>query len=69
MITAPKILWEAYDTRNGKSVGMSVYFTEAQVDAAIAGWRARDLKGGRQDIHDLMPFLGARSFKPGERTL
>lgn len=61
------ILWEAYDTRNGKSVGMAVYFTEEQVLAAIEGWRARARRGGRPDIHDLMPHLGARSFKRGER--
>ena len=65
--TAPDVLWEAYDTRSGKSVGMAVYNTQEQVEAAIEGWRARDRRGGRPDIHDLMPYLGARSFKRGER--
>ena len=64
---APDILWEAYDTRTGKSVSMAVYNTEEQVEAAIRAWRYRDSKGGRPDIHDLMPYLGARSFKRGHR--
>ena len=64
---APEVLWEAYDTRSGKSVSMSVYNTEEQVLQAIEAWRARDRRGGRPDIHDLMPYLGARSFKRGHR--
>lgn len=67
MFDTPDFLWEAYDTRTGKSVSMAVYNTEEQVRAAIAGWRARDRRGGRPDIHDLMPFVDARSFKRGER--
>lgn len=67
MPDVPELFWEAYDTRNGRSVGMAVYNTEEQVLAAIESWRARDRRGGRPDLHDLMPHLGARSFKPGER--
>lgn len=66
---APEILWEAYDMRSGRSVGMAVYNTEEQVLQAIEAWRARDRRGGRQDIHDLMPYLAVRSFKRGERSL
>ena len=47
-----------YDTRTGKRVGMaSCGMTEWQARWSLSQVRERDERGGRPDLHDLVPHL------------
>lgn len=52
------ITYIIYDRRTGKRCQMSSYLTREQAEEAIRGYRYRDERGGRPDIHDLIPHLG-----------
>jgi hypothetical protein len=53
-----------YDRRTGKRCQKSSYMTRAQAEEAIRGYRRRDERGGRPDIHDLIPHLGVAESTP-----
>ena len=53
--------WVAYDTRTGEQVGMSaIGHNRASAHQTLKGWQDRDDRGGRPDLHDLIPFLSVR---------
>jgi hypothetical protein len=53
--------WVAVDNRTGRRVGMSsIGFTLEQAERTIEGWRERDRRGGRPDLHVLLPYLEPR---------
>lgn len=49
--------WGIVDTRTGRRVSVVTFFTREHAEATIQHWRERDAKGGRPDVHDLMPYL------------
>lgn len=51
--------WHIEDSRTGQRAGIGSYFTKAQAEWQISIWRARDVKGGRPDVHEMMPYLVA----------
>lgn len=57
--------WEIVDSRTGKSVTVFSYTSEAQALRQIAGWVARDAKGGRPDCHERTPFLVPKLINAG----
>ena len=60
MSELPRTSWALYDSRTGRRVGMaSAGFTRFQAERRIEELRDRDRRGGRPDIHDLMPHLAA----------
>lgn len=59
--------WEIYDTRTGKRAQMDEFFTRAQAERVIAGYRARDARGVRPDVSDLIPYLAPREVATPEQ--
>lgn len=57
-------VWILYDKRTGKRVASASYMTEQQGLDDIGYFRARDARGKRQDIHDLIPHLGVVESTP-----
>lgn len=52
--------WHIEDGRTpGKRAGVASYPSRESAERTIEGWRERDRRGGRQDIHELMPYLVA----------
>lgn len=52
--------WHIEDSRTpGKRVGIASYPSREIAEDQIAAWRERDRRGGRPDIHELMPYLVA----------
>ena len=51
--TAYKII----DRRTGKRVSEATYGPLWLAHATIVGWRVRDRRGKRPDVHDLIPHL------------
>ena len=49
--------WVIADSRTNKPLGVASYGTKAFAEMQIAGFVARDGKGGRPDIHHLIPFM------------
>ena len=49
--------WKIVDNRTGRRAGIACYLTREQAERQIQTWRDRDARGGRPDIHDLIPFL------------
>lgn len=50
--------WHVEDARQqGRWASIASYATEDQANRQIAAWRARDARGKRPDIHQLMPHL------------
>jgi len=49
--------WVVADSRTGKPLGVASYGTKAFAEMQIAGFVACDGKGGRPDIHHLIPFM------------
>ena len=45
------------DVRTGQPASIATYGTREQAERKIAEWQCRDAKGGRPDIHDVLPFL------------
>jgi len=52
--------WHIEDSRSGRRAGVGSYTSRARTEQQIAVWRARDARGGRPDIHELMAHLVAR---------
>jgi hypothetical protein len=57
--------WKVTDSRTGSALGMSSYPTKESCEKAIEGFIARDKRGGRPDIHEIIPFMVAVRFVPG----
>ena len=52
--------WHIEDSREpGKRAGIASYPSREFAERMIEGWRERDRRGGRPDIHELMPYLVA----------
>jgi hypothetical protein len=52
--------WHIEDSRTpGKRAGIASYPSFLSAAATIEAWRQRDARGGRPDIHELMPYLVA----------
>ena len=51
--------WKIADSRNGRHLGVAWYGSKENAEKQIAGFVARDGKGGRPDIHHLIPFMVA----------
>jgi hypothetical protein len=50
-------VWGWRDARTGERVSVSVCRTREYAERELEGWRARDRRGKRPDLHELMPFL------------
>ena len=59
MSDADRPSWKIADSRNGRHLGVAWYWSKENAEAQIAGFVARDGKGGRPDIHHLIPFMVA----------
>ena len=55
----PREEWVIADSRTGKHLGVACYGSKENAEKQIAGFVARDGKGGRPDIHHLIPFMVA----------
>lgn len=56
-MSEPRERWGWRDARTGQRVSISVTHTREQAERELEGWRARDKRGKRPDLHDLMPFV------------
>lgn len=57
-IVAGRRAWAFYDRRTGKRCGMAVAgMSRKSAERELEWLRVRDAKGGRPDIHDLIPHL------------
>lgn len=56
--------WGWRDGRTGMRWSVAVVRTREQAEAELEGWRARDRRGKRPDLHDDLPFVEA--FRLGE---
>jgi len=54
------MFWELYDRRSDVTVGIAVYPSRESAERAIRQFTERDARGGRPDIHELIPYLGVR---------
>ena len=45
------------DIRTGQRIGMATVATRAQAERYLAKWWERDERGGRPDIHDILPYV------------
>lgn len=52
-------LWVIADSRNNKPLGVASYATKEFAERQIEGFRLRDGKGGRPELHGLIPFMVA----------
>jgi hypothetical protein len=59
-------IWRIVDSRTDVPVSIAAFGTERQALQQIEGWRERDRRGKRQDVHDVMPHLKARRLKDGD---
>ena len=53
-------LWSIIDKRTGLCVTVACFYTKEQAEDQIERWKERDRRGGRQDVHDQIPYLEAR---------
>lgn len=51
--------WHLEDSRTHRRVSIMSYPSKESADRQIQGYRDRDAKGGRPDIHDLIPYIVA----------
>jgi hypothetical protein len=57
-MTDRREVWHIEDGREpGKRCGIASYPTREYAERMIEAWRDRDRRGGRPDIHELMPHL------------
>lgn len=49
--------WGLRDTRTMQRMGMSVVRTREQAERELAGYLARDARGGRPDLHEYWPHV------------
>lgn len=59
-------VWGWRDRRNGARVSMTSTVTREQAESELENWRIRDRRGGRPDLHDLMPFVEVFRIWPEE---
>lgn len=52
--------WVIVDSRTGQRASVSGFHSEASAQRQIDEWRARDVRGGRPDCHEQMPYLVPR---------
>ena len=58
--------WRIVDTRTDRVASLISYPTEESALRAVEGYRRRDARGGRPDLHDLIPHLGVRPTKESD---
>jgi len=58
-------LWTWMDSRTGQRVSMSSTATREQAERQLEGWLARDARGKRPDLHEMMPFIVVTRLKWG----
>lgn len=49
--------WGWRDSRTGMRWSASTTRTREQAEAELQGWRVRDARGRRPDLHDDLPFV------------
>lgn len=52
--------WGFVDTRTGRSFGIEAYPNREYAQMVLDGYKARDRRGGRPDLHDVMPHVELR---------
>jgi hypothetical protein len=57
-------MWTIVDSRTGNQATVCGYFDEDQARRQIQEWVERDARGGRPDVHDLIPHLVPRLHQP-----
>jgi hypothetical protein len=60
-------LWTWVDSRTGQCVSLSSTATREQAERQLEGWLARDARGKRPDLHELMPFVVVARLDWGNR--
>lgn len=67
MADVPREVWGWRDARTGQRVSVSSTFSREGAERQLDEWRARDRRGKRPDLHELMPHLEVyRIFPPGD---
>ena len=56
-------LWRIIDTRTDEPCSVVSYYSKERAEEQVEYYRRRDAKGGRPDIHDLIPYLGVREHR------
>lgn len=59
-------IWSWRDSRTGERVSVSATNTREQAERELEGWRARDRRGKRPDLHESMPFIEVYRVSPDE---
>lgn len=54
--------WGIFDARTDRQVGMFRCRTKERAEDQMKAWQDRDVRGGRPDIHDDIPFMEARQI-------
>lgn len=62
----PREIWGWRDRRTGQRVSVSSTFTREQAERELEGWWARDRRGKRPDLHDVMPHIEVFRIHPPE---
>lgn len=60
-------VWAWRDSRSGARVSVSSTMTREQAERELEGWMERDARGGRPDLHKLMPFVEVYRVWPPEK--
>ena len=50
-------IWGWRDARTGRRVSITSTRTREQAERQLEEWHARDRRGKRPDLHDLMPYI------------
>lgn len=66
MIHARRESWGWRDRRTGTPVSITSTFSREQAESQLAEWKARDRRGKRPDLHDLMPHVEVYRIHPEE---
>jgi hypothetical protein len=56
-LTATRGQWGWVDSRTGRRASVTSVPTRAMAERVLAGWIERDRRGGRPDLHDVIPHL------------
>lgn len=64
----PREVWGWRDSRDGHRVSASSCLTREYAEQQLEAWRARDRRGKRPDLHDLMPHLEVYRIFPLPET-
>ena len=58
--------WGWVDSRTGKPVSITSTYSQEAADRQLDAWLRRDAKGGRPDLHEVMPHVRVIRISGGD---